>query len=90
MTGTSEWGVKTFGDMGSQHAASGSGNMIAVTKGGKRRARGGSRRTRKGKGGAGLTEVAVPAALLIANEIGKNVRKSRRFSRRNRNMSRRR
>ena len=78
MTGTSDWGVKAFGAMGAQQAASGNGNMIAIAKGGRRRSNK-SRRSNKlnGKGGAGLTEVAVPAALLIGNEMGKSMLKSR-------------
>jgi hypothetical protein len=87
MTGTSDFGVKAFGAMGAQQAVPGSGNMIAIAKGGKRRTRK-SRKTR-GKGGAGLTEVAVPAALLIGNEIGKNMIRSRRFRSRTRRFRRR-
>jgi hypothetical protein len=83
--GTSDWGVKTFGEGGSQQSVSGQGNLIQM-KGGRRRRRKGSR-----KGGYGLTQVMVPAALMAANyaygnrssmRIPKFGRSKRRSSRR--------
>lgn len=50
---TSDFGVKAFGSMDSQHAAPGT-NVIAVNK---------------MAGGSGMTEIAVPAVLLIANNL---------------------
>ena len=60
--GTSDWGMKTFGPGESQHAAPGQGNLLA-TKGGRRRKCKGKTR----KGGYGMTQVLVPAALFAAN-----------------------
>ena len=62
--GTSDWGMKTFGPGESQHAAPGQGNLLA-TKGGRRRRGKGKGKTRKG--GYGMTQVLVPAALFAAN-----------------------
>ena len=65
--GTSDWGVKTYGM--DQSAAPGQGNLIQ-TKGGRGRKGRGKSRNRRGrsrKGGYGMSQVLVPAALFAAN-----------------------
>lgn len=61
--GAAEYGVSTYGAAGEQVAQNGSGNLIATTSGGSRR-----RSCRRKKGG-NFTKVAVPAALLYANQF---------------------
>jgi hypothetical protein len=70
-----------YGDMTEQHRMAGAGNLIAY--------KGGKGRRGKKMGGTGLTELAVPAALLYANyAYGRKSRKmvgnTRRMSRKNR------
>ena len=61
-SGAAEHGIAVYGAAGAQHAAPG-GNVIAMNeiKGGK-----------KNKGGDVLTEIAIPATLIFANQtLGK-------------------
>lgn len=55
-SGAAEYGVSTYGNMGEQHAMAGSGNLIATHAGGGK------------KRGGNFTKLAVPAALLYANQ----------------------
>jgi len=64
---TGEWGEHVYGSAGSQHA--GVGNVIAMN-GGRRRKTGAKRRRgpkSKRRGGYGMEQVLVPAALFAAN-----------------------
>lgn len=87
--GTSDWGVQKYGM--SPTAAPGQGNFVKINGGKKRRAN--SR-----KGGYGISQVLVPAALFAANyaygkrgslRLPKFSRSNRRSSRRFRRGSRR-
>lgn len=93
--GTSDWGMKVFGPGESQHAAPGQGNLLEM-KAGRKRRRKGKGKTRKG--GYGMSQVLVPAALFAANyaygkrgslRMPKFGRSKRRSSRRFRRSSRR-
>ena len=75
--GAAEWGVNAYGSAGSQHAVGNGSNVIAIAP----LVKGGSRRRRGQKGGIGITEVAVPAALLITNELVKRRRAKKGGSR---------
>ena len=82
--GAADYAIATYGGMGQQHAE-GNTNVIA-TNHGLTMQQGGSG---KKKGGMGLTEIAVPAVLLVANQVirrrmtNRKSNKSRvRFSRR--------
>ena len=84
---TSDFGVKAFGPMDSQHAIPGT-NVIAVNK----MSGGNCNVVPVSTGGSGMTEIAVPAVLLIANNLyGRKTRgkKSRGYRSRKQRGSRR-
>jgi len=95
-SGAAEYAEKVYGPAGSQHADPNGGNVIAmnkVTGGNLPQLTPGEYNGGK-KGGKVLTDIGVPAVLFLANQsFGKrqsipNVRKSRKFYRKNRRSNR--
>lgn len=87
-SGAAEHAISTYGGIGGQQPASATTNVIAM-KGGKRRGKGkGKGRTRKG--GYGLSQLVVPAALFAANyAYGRRGVSLSKFTRGRRSRSRR-
>lgn len=83
-SGAAEHAISTYGGIGGQHPASATTNVIAM-KGGKRRGKGKTR-----KGGYGLSQLVVPAALFAANyAYGRRGVSLSKFTRGRRSRSRR-
>jgi hypothetical protein len=80
-SGAASHATAVYGAMNDQHAASGSGNLIASQQaGGYRFSRQMSRlsKGKKTRGGTTLTEFAVPAALLFATRFGSRRHRSQK------------
>lgn len=65
------FGEQAYGGPSNQHAMSGS-NQIAVNRLSNCMSGGKKKRSKKLKGGVGLTEIALPAVLITANQLFKN------------------
>jgi hypothetical protein len=80
-SGAASHATAVYGAMNDQHAASGSGNLIASQQAGGYRFSRQTSRLSKGKktrGGTTLTEFAVPAALLFATRFGSRRHRSQK------------
>lgn len=79
--GAADYGTKVYGGPGQQMADPAQGSTIKMNSvGGGRRRRRSSKRGKSRKGGVGLTQMLVPAAL-IAAKYAVDGRRSRRFRR---------